>query len=115
MYTGERKIYYMKERVPIHSEWCQAFENMEVHIHIADVAIFLVYLTCMTNFHPVSSSDLNGNIMLFECDQDVWDLLWSNIADTGEKIKGLLQFYAEKALCGLASDAIVWEFGIASF
>lgn len=43
-------------------------------MHIADVAIFVVHLTGMTNFHPGSSSDVNGNIMLFECYQDVWDL-----------------------------------------
>lgn len=83
MYTGERKIYYMKERVSIHSEWCKGFENMEIHMHIADVAIFVVRLTGMTNFHPGSNSDVNGNIMLFECYQDVWDLIWIKIQDIG--------------------------------
>lgn len=48
---------------------------MEVHTHIAEVAILVVHLTYMANFYHVNSSDLNGNIMLSECDQDVQDII----------------------------------------
>lgn len=61
----------MKEKVSINSELHQAFENM----HIADIGIFVVHLTYMTNLDPVSRTDLNRNILLSKCYQDVWDLL----------------------------------------
>lgn len=56
---------YMKESVCIHSELYQAFRNMEVNMHIADISISLLHLTCRINSHPVWSSDLNVNIRLF--------------------------------------------------
>lgn len=54
-------------------------------MHVAEVVTFVVHLMCMTNFHPISSSDLDGCIILFKHDQDICDLIFSNTPDTGEK------------------------------
>lgn len=61
----------MNEKVSIHSELHLAFENM----HVADAGIFDVLLTYMTNLDTVSRTELNRNMMLSKCDQDLWDLL----------------------------------------
>lgn len=76
-YIGERKQYYVgkkkKKRVTVHSEWYQPLEDMEVHMHTADKAIFVEFWTCRTKFHPVRKHDVNGRMIPSEYAN--WDLI----------------------------------------
>lgn len=59
LYTHERKSWRKKSAYPVRmmSDLCS--HGGTLHMYTAEVATFVAQLMCMTNFHPISNSDLD--------------------------------------------------------